>query len=75
MKAGRLLNPRVYSVEHFGHKHHYDQNKKLGIYRAVHVCARDGYSGMIVEFSAMPVIQKKQKAITQKNTNINTKNS
>ena len=45
------------------------------MYRAVHVCARDGYSGMIVEFSAMPVIQKKQKAITQKNTNINTKNS
>ena len=74
MKAGRLLNPRVYSVEHFGHKHHYDQNKKLGMYRAVHVCARNGYSGMIVEFSAMPVIQKKKKK-TQKNNKINTKNS
>ena len=29
MKAKRLLNPIVYSTEYFGHKNHYDQNKKL----------------------------------------------
>ena len=33
------------------------------MYGAVYVCARDGYSGMIVEFAAMPI----------KNTNNNTK--
>ena len=50
-----LLNPRVYSVEYFGHKSDYDQNEKLGLYRAVHVCASDGYSGIIVEFAAIPI--------------------
>ena len=55
VKAGRLLNPRVYSKEYFGHKIHYDHNEKLAMYGAVHVYARDGYSGMIVEFTTMPV--------------------
>ena len=63
MKAGRLSNARVYSVEYFGHKNHFDQNGKLGMYRAVHVCTRDGYSGIIVKFAAMPM----------KNTHNNTK--
>ena len=55
VKADQLLNPRVYSVEYFGHEIHYDQNKKLGIHRTVHVCAKDGYSNMIVEFATMAV--------------------
>ena len=42
VKAGRSFNPRVYSVEYFGHKIYYDQNENLGMYGAVHVCARDG---------------------------------
>ena len=63
MKDGRLLNPRVYSAQYFGHKNHYGQSKNLGMYRVVHVCAKDGYSGMIVEFAATPI----------KNTKNNTK--
>ena len=55
MKAGRLLNTRVYSAEYFGQKNHYDQKQKLGMYKAAHVCVRDGYSGMIAEFAAMPI--------------------
>ena len=34
---------------------HYDQNQKLGMQGAVHVCARYGYSSMIVGFATMPV--------------------
>ena len=55
VKAGRSLNPRVYSAEYFGHKIHYDQNKKMRMHGAVHVCARDGFSGMIVEFATMAI--------------------
>ena len=55
VKAGRLLSPRVYSAEYFGHKTHYDQSEKLGIHGAVNGCARDGYSGMIVEFATMAI--------------------
>ena len=55
VKADRLLNPRVYSVEYFGHEIHYDQNKKLGIHGSVHVRAKDGYSSMIVEFATMAI--------------------
>ena len=50
----RLSNSKVCSAEYFGYKIHYAQNKKLGMYGAVHVCAKDGYSDMIVEFAAMP---------------------
>ena len=49
MKAGSLLNSRIYSAEYFDHK------KNLGMYRAVPVCARNGYSGMIVELTSMPI--------------------
>ena len=51
VKAGRLLNPRVYRSEYFGHKFHYCKNGKLGMHGVVHVCERNGYSGMIVEFA------------------------
>ena len=52
--AGRSLNPKVYQADYFGHKIHYDQNEKLGMYGVVHVCARDGYSGMIIGYATMP---------------------
>ena len=55
VKDSRSFNSRVYSAKYFGHKIHYDQNKKLGMYGAAHVCARDGYSGMIVGFETMPI--------------------
>ena len=72
VKAGRLLNPRVYTAEYFGQRNLYDQNKKLGMYGATHVCARDGYSGMIAKSAAIPI---KTLTITRKNTtNNNTKN-
>ena len=51
--AGRSLNPKVYKADYFGHKIHYDQNEKLGMYGVVHVCARDGYSGKIVGHATM----------------------
>ena len=53
VETGRLLNPQVYSVDYFGHKSHYDQNEKLGMNGAVHVCARDEYSCMITEFATI----------------------
>ena len=69
-----LLNPKLYSAEYFGHKNRYDQNEKLGMYGAVHVCARDGYSGMIVKFAAIPIKntitwKKNSLTITQKTLN------
>ena len=51
--AGECLNPKVYKADYFGHKIHYDQNEKLGMYGVVHVCARDGYSGKIVGHATM----------------------
>lgn len=51
--AGRSLNPKIYKADYFGHKIHYDQNEKLAMYGVVHVCARDGYSGMIVGYATM----------------------
>ena len=42
--AGRSLNPKCYNADYFGHKVH-----------LTHVMARDGYSGMTVAFSTMPV--------------------
>ena len=42
------------------------------MYRAVRICARDGYSGIIVEFAAIPIknpknnTKKKTLTITQK---------
>ena len=53
--AGRSLNPKCYSADYFGHKVHLDQNEKLAMFGVTHVMARDGYSGMIVAISTMPV--------------------
>ena len=44
------------------------------MYGAVHVCARDGYSGMIVTFAAIP-IKNTYNNMKKKLTNNNTKNS
>lgn len=54
-RAEQLKNPLPYSAEYFGHKLHIDQNEKLNMYGVVHVCAVDGYSGMIVSHALMPV--------------------
>ena len=51
--TGRSFNPKVCKANYFGHKIHYDQNKKFGIYGIVHVCDRDGYSGKIVGDATM----------------------
>ena len=55
VKTGRLLSWRVYRVEYSGHKIHYELNKNLGMHGAVRFFARDGYSGMIVEFAKMVI--------------------
>ncbi|KXJ27882.1 hypothetical protein AC249_AIPGENE2896 [Exaiptasia diaphana] len=54
-RAEQLKNPVPYNAEYFGHKLHIDQNEKLNMYGVVHVCAVDGYSGMIVSHALMPV--------------------
>ena len=53
--AGRSLNPKQYRADYFGQKLHVDQNEKLAMYGVTHVCARDGFSGLITSFSTMPV--------------------
>lgn len=52
--AYRLINPRMYSAHHFGHKLHVDQNEKLCMFGVTHVLAIDGYSGKIVSLVSMP---------------------
>ena len=49
------LNPVPYSAKYFGEKIHIDQNEKLVQFGVTHVCAVDGYSGMIVGFVTMPL--------------------
>ena len=46
--GGSSLNVKVYNAKYFGHKIHYDQNKKSGMFGVAHVCALDGFSGKIV---------------------------
>lgn len=53
--AGRSLNPKCYKADYFGHKVHLDQNEKLRMFGVTHVMARDGYSGMIIAYSTMPI--------------------
>ena len=53
--AGRSLNPKCYNADYFGDKVRMDQNERLEMFGVTHVMAWDGYSGMIVEFSMMPV--------------------
>lgn len=54
-KTARETNPVPYYAEYFGHKIHFDQNEKLGMYGVTDVCATDGYSGRIVSYAVMPV--------------------
>ena len=55
VNSGRSLNPRVYKADYFGNKLHLDQNEKLAMYGVTHICARDGYSGLITAFLTLPV--------------------
>ena len=50
-----LINPIPYSAKYCGEKLHVDQNEKVVLFGMTHVCAVDGYSGMIVGFATMPV--------------------
>ena len=51
----RKLNPIPYYARYFGEKLHIDQNEKMVMFGVTHVCAVDGYSGMIVGFVTMPL--------------------
>ena len=53
--SSHKMNPKVYTADYFGQKLHIDQNEKLCMYSVPHVCARDGYSGMVVALVVMPV--------------------
>ena len=50
-----IINPIPYHADYFGHKLHIDQNEKLVMFGITHICAIDGYSGMIVGFVSMPI--------------------
>ena len=54
-RSQNLLNPIPYAAKYFGDKIHIDQNEKLVLFGVTHVCAVDGYSGMIVGFATMPI--------------------
>ena len=54
-KTERQINPIPHSSKYFGSKVHIDQNEKLALFGVTHVCAIDGYSGMIVGFITIPV--------------------
>ena len=54
-RAHQHLNPTPYRAKYFGHKLHVDQNEKLVMFGVTHICAIDGYSGMVVGFISMPV--------------------
>jgi len=53
--TARLENPKTYHADYFGHKLHCDQNEKLVMFGATHVCAIDGYSKKIVALITTPV--------------------
>ena len=50
-----ISNSKCFKKDYFCHKAHKNQNEKLKMFGAAHVMARDGYSGMIVVFSRIPV--------------------
>lgn len=54
-RTERQINPIPYSSKYFGNKVHIDQNEKLVLFGVTHVCAIDGYSGMIVGFITIPL--------------------
>ena len=56
--ANCSLNPKVYSTKYFGDKIHDNQNKKLGLFGFVRVCAWPGLSGNIAGHAKM--VRKKE---------------
>ena len=50
----RMTNPLPYHADYFGQKIHIDQNEKIVMFGATHVCAIDGFSGKLVGFAIMP---------------------
>ena len=50
---GHSLNPKVCNAKHFGEKIHYNQNEKMGMFKVIHVCSRDGFSGKIVRHATL----------------------
>ena len=49
------VQPNTVPCKYFGEKLHVDQNEKLVKFGVTHVCAVDGYSGMVVGFVSMPL--------------------
>ena len=64
------LNPVPYSAEYFGHKVHIDHNEKLIMYGVTHVCARDGYSGKVVDHKHRNLWASLQVCITYRNAHL-----
>ncbi len=58
-QTARQLNSIPYQASYFGHKLHIDQNEKLVMFGVTHICAIDGFSGMVVAFASMPVKNNK----------------
>ena len=53
--TAKLLNPKPYQADYFGHKMHLDQNEKLVMYGCTTVLAIDGYSSCVLAVASMPV--------------------
>ena len=53
----RVTNPVPYCAEYFEEKLYIDQNEKLVMFGATHICAINGYSGQIVGFVSMPILK------------------
>ena len=49
--VGKRLNPKVYKADYFGHKIHYDQNDKLGMYKVVHASVYKNVHPILHQFS------------------------
>ncbi|XP_065919061.1 uncharacterized protein [Dysidea avara] len=53
--VARMTNPGTYQADYFGQKLHIDQNEKNVMFRAMHICAVEGFSRKIVAFTTMPI--------------------
>ena len=53
--VARMTNPGTYQADYFGQKLHIDQNEKNVMFRAMHICAVEGFSCKIVAFTTMPI--------------------
>ena len=49
------FNPVPYRATYFGEKVHIDQNEKLVMFGATHICGIDGFSGKVIGFVSMPI--------------------